>query len=123
MIKIGGAEYKISDDGNHIMSRNSADGTWRHYNTSPGGKKFTEIRVSKSGMPEYKCDDGDWYDNRIGGGVKLSDEQKKLNSAAKKSNGSSNKKGSLAWRITKGIFKFIGGFILFSIGLQSYKKD
>lgn len=115
-----GMRYKISDDGKSILSCNVTNRHWTVSEIAPQGKTFTDIRKSATGnCAEFKCSDGKWYENRVGGGLKPTLEEQRKMDAAKRSESKSKKKGSLIWRIIKGTFKIFFGFILFAINFNS----
>lgn len=118
-----GVKFRISDDKTSILSYDKITKCWTHHAMAPQGKTFKDIRMSKTGSNcEFLCDDGRWYDTLGMGKVGLSpinQEQIKIKGAGAKP----KKKGSLGWRIIKGIFKCFTWFLAFTIGLQLSDKE
>lgn len=99
--------------------------SWVPHVQAPQGKTFTDIRIAKSGSYcEFQCNDGLWHDS-IGNGnmtARLTHEEKLKSKSSKRVNSQPKKKGSLTWRIVKGIGKALFGIVAFSVGYNSAKK-
>ena len=123
--KIGNSLFKISEDGKSILEYNDSNKFWIQYQTAPQGKTFTDIRKSATGgNPEFKCDDGTWYENSVWKyGLTPTHEEQLKKDAKKRSKSHSKKKGSLVWRIVKGTFKAIFGILAFCIGYQVGREE